>query len=72
MNNNEILNDYMRKSAAIEFAIEAIVRDSVFSVAGKIEALEVLFDELHSYKASIKYELEKIAANLQEVPNESD
>lgn len=61
MNNNEYLNDCMRKSAAIEFAIEAIVRDSVSSVAGKIETLEVLFDELHSYKVSIKYELERAA-----------
>ena len=61
MNNNEFLNDCMRKSAAIEFAIEAIARDSVCSVAGKIEALEVLFEQLHSYKVSIKYELEKAA-----------
>ena len=45
--------DYERKVAALEFAIEAIIRDSVFSVAGKAEALEVLYDDLGDCRAVI-------------------
>ena len=56
------LTEYQKKQAAIEFAIESVIRDTVFSTAGKAEALDVLYDELHKYRSLVEIETERAAS----------